>query len=106
MFASNFVVEDSVLEHVRGKDLLKTYKQIETIGSGQAMTNYFCSNCGTLMYRVGDRFPGTSILRIGTVDDFSLHETKLKPVEEHFTKDRVSWFSGVTGVEKTFPGQG
>ncbi|CAG2000248.1 unnamed protein product [Fusarium graminearum] len=106
MFASNFIVEDSFLQHVRGKDLLKTYKQIETIGSGQAMTNYFCSNCGTLMYRVGDRFPGTSILRIGTVDDFSLHETKLKPVEEHFTKDRVSWFSGVMGVEKTFPGQG
>ncbi|CAF3624330.1 unnamed protein product [Fusarium graminearum] len=106
MFASNFIVEDSFLEHVRGKDLLKTYKQIDTIGSGQAMTNYFCNNCGTLMYRVGDRFPGTSILRIGTVDDFSLHETKLKPVEEHFTKDRVSWFSGVMVVEKTFPGQG
>ncbi|KAG8673746.1 hypothetical protein FPOAC2_07215 [Fusarium poae] len=106
MFASNFVVENSHLEHVRGKDLLQTYSQNETIGSGKAMTNYFCSNCGTLMYRVGERFPDVSILRIGTVDDFSLHETKLRPVEEHFTKDRVSWFTGVTDVEKSFPGQG
>ncbi|GKU05762.1 glutathione-dependent formaldehyde-activating gfa protein [Fusarium langsethiae] len=106
MFASNFVVEDKLLEHVRGQDLLKKYGQNETIGRGKMMTNYFCGNCGTLMYRVGERFPGVSLLRIGTVDDFSLHETKLKPVEEHFTDSRVSWFPGVTGVEKTFPGQG
>jgi hypothetical protein len=91
---------------VRGEELLKTYGQNETIGSGKMMTNHFCINCGTLMYRVGERFPGVSILRIGTVDDFSLHETKLRPVEEHFTKDRVSWFPGVTDIEKTFEGQG
>lgn len=64
------------------------------------MTNYFCSTCGTLMYRVGSGFPGCSILRIGTVDDFNLHETKLKPRVEQFTKDRVSWLSGVEGAEK------
>ncbi|KAH6994624.1 Mss4-like protein [Fusarium venenatum] len=106
MFASNFIVENSFLEHIRGQDLLKTYSQNETIVSGKAMTNHFCSNCGSLMYRVSERFPDLSILRIGTVDDFSLHETKLRPVEEHWTKDRVSWFPGVTDVEKTFPGQG
>jgi hypothetical protein len=106
MFASNFTVEDSHLKHLRGQELLKTYGQNETIASGKKMTNYFCSNCGTLMYRVGERLPGVSILRIGTVDDFSLHETKLRPTEEHFTKDRVSWFSGVTDVEKSFPAQG
>ncbi|KAJ4130209.1 hypothetical protein NW768_007192 [Fusarium equiseti] len=106
MFASNFTVENSLLKHLRGKELLKTYGQNETIASGKKMTNYFCSNCGTLMYRVGERFPGFSILRIGTVDDFSLHEMKLRPTEEHFTKDRVSWFSGVTDIEKSFPAQG
>lgn len=64
------------------------------------MTNYFCSTCGTLMYRVGSAFPGQSILRIGTVDDFNLHETKLRPQIEQFTKDRVVWFSGVEGAKK------
>lgn len=64
------------------------------------MTNYFCSTCGTLMYRVGEAFPGMSIMRIGTVDDFSLHETKLKPRVEQFTKDRVGWFTGVEGIRQ------
>lgn len=52
------------------------------------------------MYRVGAAFPGHSILRIGTVDDFTLHETKLKPRVEQFTKDRVSWFSGMEGAKQ------
>jgi hypothetical protein len=100
MFASNFVVLDSHLKHLRGKDNLKTYSQAKTIESGKTMTNYFCSTCGTLMYRVGDRFPGHSILRIGTVDDFHLHETKLKPRVEQYTKDRVEWLSGAEGVKQ------
>ncbi|KAH6887654.1 Mss4-like protein [Thelonectria olida] len=100
MFASNFTVADTHLRHLRGHDILKTYSQSKTIGSGGTMTNYFCSNCGTLMYRVGSKFPGHSILRIGTVDDFNLHETALRPQVEQFTKDRVSWFSGVEGARQ------
>ncbi|KAF9526279.1 Mss4-like protein [Crepidotus variabilis] len=101
MFASNFTIDDKYLTHVRGKDNLKTFAQNKTTASGKLMTNYFCGTCGTLMYRVGESFPGASVLRIGTVDDFSLHETKLRPQTEHFTKDRVSWFTGVEGA-KTF----
>ena len=52
------------------------------------------------MYRVGEGFPGMSILRIGTVDDFTLHETKLRPRIETFTKDRVDWFTGVAGAKQ------
>ncbi|KAL1725144.1 Mss4-like protein [Schizophyllum commune] len=100
MFASNFVIADKYLKHLRGQDKLKTFAQSKTIGSGHTMTNHFCSNCGTLMYRVGEGFPGMSILRIGTVDDFSLHETKLRPRREQYVKDRVDWFTGVEGAEK------
>jgi hypothetical protein len=106
MFASNFTVKNSHFEHARGKDRLKTFSQSQTIASGKAMTNYFCENCGTLMYRVSERFAGVSILRIGTVDDFSLHETRLRPRQEHWTKDRVSWFTGAQGAEETFEAQG
>jgi hypothetical protein len=100
MFASNFTVRDSHLRHIRGQENLKVFSQSKTILKKRSMANYFCSTCGTLMYRVGEAWPGQSILRIGTVDDFSLHETKLRPQLEQFTKDRVSWVHGVDGAEK------
>jgi hypothetical protein len=100
MFASNFTVMDSHLTHIRGRENLTAFGQSKTIASGHKMTNYFCSTCGTLMYRVGEQFPGRSIMRIGTVDDFNLHETKLKPKKEIYTKDRVSWLSPLEGVEQ------
>lgn len=52
------------------------------------------------MYRVGAAFPDQSILRIGTVDDFHLHETMLRPRVEQFTKDRVGWLCGVEVVKQ------
>ena len=51
------------------------------------------------MYRIGARFPGEVFMRIGTVDDFTLHETKLFPRVEQFTKDRASWVKGFDSVE-------
>lgn len=50
------------------------------------------------MYRVGD--PRAHILRIGTVDDFWLHETRLRPTKEIFVKDRVEWLGAVEGMEQ------
>jgi hypothetical protein len=105
MFASNFTVADTHLKHLRGRDNLTAFSQSRTIGSGHTMTNYFCSTCGSLMYRVGAAFPGMSILRIGTVDDFTLHETKLRPQREQYTKNRVGWLSPVEGM-KQFEGIG
>ncbi|CAN9351580.1 unnamed protein product [Alternaria alternata] len=87
------------LRHLRGQENLSVYSQVATIASGHSMANHFCKTCGTLMYRVGGGFPGCSILRLGTVDDFNLVETKLKPQSELFIKDRVGWFSGVQGDE-------
>jgi len=100
MFASNFTIDDKYLKHLRGQENLKTWSQAHSIASKGQMTNHFCSTCGTLMYRVGSRFPGMSILRIGTVDDFHLHETKLKPTVEQFTKSRVAWLPGVEGLRQ------
>jgi len=100
MFASNFTVADTHLEHVRGRDNLTAFAQAKTIASGGTMTNYFCKTCGTLMYRVAERFPGWSILRIGTVDDFRLHETKLKPTVEQFTGTRPCWLGGVQSISQ------
>jgi hypothetical protein len=95
MFATNFTVADENIKWIRGRENLKTFAQAETIASGETMTNYFCSTCGTLMNRVGARFPGLNFLRVGTVDDFHLHETLMKPQVEQFTKDRVNWLPGL-----------
>ena len=100
MFASNFLVKNSALRHNRGEDKLTKFAQSQTIESGETMENCFCSVCGTLMYRRSTGFPGTSVLRIGTVDDYNLHETILKPDIEQFGKDRVSWCSGGKGVQQ------
>lgn len=51
------------------------------------------------MYRVSTGFPGKSIMRIGTIDDFKLQETKLAPRVEQYTKDRVAWLHGGEGTE-------
>ncbi|KAI0023025.1 Mss4-like protein [Xylariomycetidae sp. FL0641] len=104
MFASNFMVKDEGLRWLRGQDKLSKFTKTETIASGHAMTNYFCSNCGTLMNRVSTQYPGLNFLRIGTVDDFTLHDTKLKPTIELFTDHRVSWFHGVPGAKSSFKG--
>ncbi|KAI5475298.1 hypothetical protein MNV49_001640 [Pseudohyphozyma bogoriensis] len=100
MFATNFCVTDEGLRHVRGRDLLKQFSQNVSIHNGKTMTNHFCGECGTLMYRIGEGFPGLNILRVGTVDDFSLHETVLKPRVEQFIKDRAGWLNDVEVVEE------
>lgn len=91
MFASNFIVKDTHLVHTRGEDKLTRFSQSATIATGNAMENSFCSVCGTLMYRRSTGFPGMSIPRIGTIDDFKLQETKFKPRVETFEKDRCAW---------------
>ncbi|KAJ6566170.1 Mss4-like protein [Mycena capillaripes] len=100
MFASNFTIADAHLSHVRGRENLTAYAQSRTIATGNTMTNHFCSTCGTLMYRVSSGFPGMSILRIGTVDDFHLHETKLKPTVEMYVENRAGWLHGAEGVKQ------
>ncbi|RMZ73133.1 glutathione-dependent formaldehyde-activating gfa [Pyrenophora seminiperda CCB06] len=91
MFASNFIVKDTHLTHTRGAEKLTRFKQSNTIATGNSMENSFCSVCGTLMYRRSSGYPGVSIPRIGTIDDYSLQETKFKPRIETFTKDRCAW---------------
>jgi len=79
MFASNFIVKDTHLKHTRGEDKLTRFRQKNTIATGNYMENSFCSVCGTLMYRRSSGYPGASIPRIGTIDDYKLQETVFKP---------------------------
>jgi hypothetical protein len=100
MFASNFNIKNEYLKHERGQENLTVYSQNKTIGSKLTMSDYFCKTCGSLMYRVGEDWPGWSCLRLGTVDDFTLMETMFKPKLEQYVEMRVSWLSGVEGARK------
>lgn len=100
MFASNFIVTNSSMVHLRGEDKLTRWAQSNTIATGDTMENSFCSICGTLMYRRSSGYPGKSVMRIGTVDDHRLHATKLKPTIEQFAGNRVEWLTGGVGVEQ------
>lgn len=93
-------MKDSALKHLRGQDKLSKYSQSKTIATGNTMTNYFCSVCGTLMYRVSSGFPGMSIPRIGTLDDLELRNTKFKPRVEQFCKNRAKWLNGAEGAKQ------
>ncbi|THV99688.1 hypothetical protein D6D27_00792 [Aureobasidium pullulans] len=105
MFTSGFAVDHTAMKHICGEEKLTKYFQKKTIESGNYMTDFFCSVCGTLMYRRSSGYPEMSLPRIGTVDDLELHETKLKPQLEVFCKNRVSWFNGVEGAKQSQGGQ-
>ncbi|KAI9159150.1 hypothetical protein HJFPF1_07158 [Paramyrothecium foliicola] len=99
MFTTAFVVLDSHLKHIRGEENLKQFTQSQTIArEGSAMSNFFCNTCGSLMYRRSSSYLGASLLRMGTVDDFSLAETTLKPEIEQWEKHRVGWLKGIEGL--------
>lgn len=100
MFTSGFTVADTHLKHLRGRENMKTFSLSNSVLSKNTMTSHFCGTCGTLMYRVSTGSPGLSILRIGTVDDFRLHETKLKPTVEQFTAYRASWVHSAEGAQQ------
>jgi hypothetical protein len=57
------------------------------------------------MYRRGAGLPGASILRIGTVDDFKLAETALRPTIEQYLKHRVGWVNDIKNMVQ-IDGQG
>ncbi|KAK4947470.1 hypothetical protein LTR10_013838 [Elasticomyces elasticus] len=98
--ASNFVIKDDTLKHVRGQDNLTKYERKHGIATGDQMDSYFCKTCGSLLYRVSSGFPGTHILRLGAVDDFSLYDGALRPRVAQFCKDRVAWAEPCADVKQ------
>ncbi|KAL8711742.1 MAG: hypothetical protein Q9220_003913 [cf. Caloplaca sp. 1 TL-2023] len=100
MFATNFIIKNDTLKFTRGEDNISKFNMQKKIETGHNMENNFCKTCGSLMFRVSSGFPGKTIMRLGQVDDFALHEGKLKPTIEQYAKDRVAWVQPAVGVEQ------
>jgi hypothetical protein len=96
----NFIVTDEHLKWLRGRDNLTIFSTNKTTLGGNDMANWFCKTCGTLMNRVSSGYPGTNFLRTGTVDDFRLQSTVLKPQHEIFNKNRLDWIKPIEGAEQ------
>lgn len=100
MFATNFVVPAERVKHVRGEEKLTRFAQSATIKSGKEMANHFCSVCGLLMYQISAAVPNALVLRTGAVDDFALHESKLRPRAEIFCDGRVGLLKPGEGAKE------
>lgn len=100
MQAWNFTADDNYVKYVRGENNISQFTTKKTIASGNDMTNFFCKTCGTLMNRKSSGFPGKSFLRSGTVDDFNLQNTALRPQVELFIGSRNAGMRPLEGVKQ------
>lgn len=65
--------------------------------SGNAVTNHFCSVCGTTLWRDGPATQGVCYLKAGILDDPTKVDER-KPAAEIFTTRRISWVQPVEGA--------
>lgn len=73
-------------------------KKISTKGvTGNEITNHFCPDCGTTLFRTGDSFPTQIILKTGTIDDWEWPNKNLAGVE-FFSGLRPNWIPAVEGA--------
>lgn len=82
------------------KILSGTPKEIsKTADSGKSITNAFCTDCGSTLFRFGDSFGGRDGMRIikaGVLDDVNVINS-IKPGSELFAPERIEWVSKVEG---------
>ncbi|TKX19128.1 putative glutathione-dependent formaldehyde-activating enzyme-10 [Elsinoe australis] len=88
VFSTNLIVPKDGFKILKGKPK-EFSKQAD---SGKKITNYFCGDCGTTLYRLGEWSPDAVILKAGVLDNFQdLHDAK--PAVELFVPSRVNWMS-------------
>jgi hypothetical protein len=95
-FANNYRYTRAQITITSGKDTIKAYEDSNTL-SGNVLTRWFCSNCGSPIYLVNEKFKGLIILYTGALDGTTQHT---KPSAELFAKNRRHWFPGVDGASR------
>jgi len=77
-----------------------TPKTISKIGdSGNEVTNHFCGDCGSTLYRTGPSFHNSVIVKLGVMDNVDAFE-KAKPGVEFFCDQRVDWVPEIQGAKQ------
>ena len=69
-------------------------------GSGNTITSHFCGDCGSLLYRTSDGYPGTMAIKAGCIDDDGKANADYVPDVEIFTRSRAAWMTPVKGAKQ------
>lgn len=90
-YSTNLIVPGEGFEVVQGtpKEISKTADD-----SKNAITSYFCPDCGSTLFRKGATFGDAVIVKAGTLDDHSSLESH-KPELELYAGHRPSWVGKV-----------
>jgi hypothetical protein len=73
--------------------------------SGKSITSHFCGDCGSTMWRDGETFGPSKVIKAGTLDDGKALE-EAQPGVELYVPERISWVHGVSSASqlKGMPG--
>lgn len=81
-------------------DVTGTPKTISKVAnSGHKITNGFCADCGTTLFRQSESNPDAIILKMGIIDDPEWPNQHL-PKTEVFNRTRVNWLRPLEGTVK------
>jgi hypothetical protein len=77
----------------------------KTADSGKTITSNFCGDCGSTLFREGETFGTSKVVKLGVMDDPSEVENG-KPGVELYAPERPSWVSPISGADqlKAMPG--
>ncbi|TVY46861.1 hypothetical protein LOCC1_G002786 [Lachnellula occidentalis] len=94
-FALNILWSTDELKVLSGE--LKTWSKVAN--SGNTITNHVCGECGSLLYRSSDGYPGTIVIKAGCIDGKDAAKEYV-PQVELFTRSRVPWVPAIEGAKQ------
>jgi len=100
-YSTNIIVPGDGFEVLSGSP--KTWSK--KADSGNEITSHFCGECGSTLWRDGETFGPSKVVKVGVMDDPKAIEDA-KPGIELYVPERISWVSGIGGAEqlKAMPG--
>ena len=66
--------------------------------SGKPITNFFCGDCGSTLWRESVVFAGLRIVKAGVLDDVRALDNVAAPAMELFVGHRVGWAPQIQGA--------
>ncbi len=81
------------LEITHGKESLHSFKAME----GE---KYFCSQCGTPIFNLNNKFPGACMVYFGTLESSG----KISPKVNIWYESKLEWVESITSIQSVMQG--
>ncbi|KAE8441419.1 hypothetical protein EG329_004975 [Mollisiaceae sp. DMI_Dod_QoI] len=95
VFALNILWSTDTLEVLSGE--LKVWGK--KVDSGNSIYNHSCGQCGSLLYRTSDGYPGMMVIKAGCIDGIDA-TTDYVPDVEIFTRSRAPWIPAIESAKQ------